>query len=200
MAAAGFSTTVIGFDWPSGEIPVGYLEDCGDATATCFRLVNDGIRLLTSTRQSDCDVNIHVIAHSMGAYVVREGFKQADNSSIDKTWTANQLVLVSGDISSASMGRDRDDSMSIYRHCGRLTNYYSRHDAVLQVSNVKRLGVSSRVGGSVYLRRHHRLQSMWMHRTDLRSWTIPMSLGADQAGPTTGGSAIRFGIKTWRRP
>ncbi len=35
---------------------------------------------------------------------------------------------------------------SIHRHCLRLTNYSNRNDSVLDISNVKRLGVAPRVG------------------------------------------------------
>jgi hypothetical protein len=35
---------------------------------------------------------------------------------------------------------------AIYRHCVRLTNYSSRYDEALGISNVKRLGIAPRVG------------------------------------------------------
>ena len=147
LSAAGFSTTVVSFDWPSGTIPIGYLEDRHDAKVTAMRLVKDGIKLFLAARTPDCAVNIHVVAHSMGAYVVREAFDDADDSNAaDQNWTANQVVLVAGDVSAGSLSAGNDSSESLYRHGYRLTNYYSRHDAALQVSNLKRVGLSPRVG------------------------------------------------------
>lgn len=147
LLAAGFSTTLVAFDWPSGSIPLGYLEDRHDAKATAMRLVSDGIKLFLAARTEDCAVNIHVLAHSMGAYVVREAFDDADDSTAaEVNWTANQVVMIAGDVSSASMASGSDSSDSLYRHAYRLTNYFNRHDAALQVSNVKRLGLSPRVG------------------------------------------------------
>lgn len=147
LSAVGFSTTVISFDWPSGTTPIGYLEDRHDARITAMRLVTDGIRLLIAARRPDCEVNIHVVAHSMGAYVVREAFDDADDSrAAESNWTANQVVLVAGDVSAASLTAGNSSSDSLYRHTARLTNYYNRFDAVLQVSNVKRVGLSPRVG------------------------------------------------------
>lgn len=144
---AGFATTVISFDWPSGTTPIGYLEDRHDARITAMRLVTDGIKLLTKARRPDCRVNVHVVAHSMGAFVVREAFDDADNSSVaEANWTANQVVLVAGDVSAASLKEGNSTSDGLYRHAARLTNYYNRHDSVLQISNVKRVGLSPRVG------------------------------------------------------
>ncbi|MGQ0564200.1 MAG: alpha/beta hydrolase [Gemmobacter sp.] len=147
LAAAGFSTTVVSFDWPSGTVPIGYLEDRHDAMVTAMRLVTDGIRVMLGVRRPDCEVNIHIVAHSMGAYVVREAFEDADNSrAADQNWQANQVVLVAGDVSAGSLSGGNPTSDSLYRHAGRITNYYNRHDVALQVSNVKRLGLSPRVG------------------------------------------------------
>lgn len=147
LLAAGFSTTVVAFDWPSGSIPLGYLEDRHDAKATAMRLVSDGIKLFLAARTADCAVNIHILAHSMGAFVVREAFDDADDSTAaEVNWTANQVVLIAGDVSAASLASGHEGSESLYRHAYRLTNYFNRHDAALQVSNLKRVGLSPRVG------------------------------------------------------
>ena len=34
----------------------------------------------------------------------------------------------------------------VFRHCGRLTNYFSGYDEALAVSNIKNIDISSRVG------------------------------------------------------
>lgn len=147
LDAAGFSTTVVSFDWPSGNIPLGYLEDRHDAKTTAMRLVTDGVKLLIAARTADCEVNIHAVAHSMGAYVLREAFDDADDSTAaNANWTVNQVALVAGDVSAASLGGGNPASESLYRHSYRVTNYYNRLDDALQVSNLKRVGLSPRVG------------------------------------------------------
>jgi hypothetical protein len=147
LSAAGFSTTLVSFDWPSGNVPLGYLEDRHDAKTTAMRLVRDGIRLLLAARTPDCAVNIHAVAHSMGAYVLREAFDDADDSTAaNQNWTVNQVALVAGDVSATSFAAGNPGSESLFRHAYRVTNYYNRHDDALQVSNLKRVGLSPRLG------------------------------------------------------
>lgn len=147
LGAAGFSTTVVSFDWPSGDVPLGYLEDRHDAKTTAMRLVKDGIKLLIAARTPDCDVNIHAVAHSMGAYVLREACDDADDSTAaNANWTLNQVALVAGDVSATSFAEGNPGTESLYRHAYRVTNYYNRLDDALQVSNLKRIGLSPRLG------------------------------------------------------
>ncbi|MCX7889630.1 MAG: alpha/beta hydrolase [Rhodobacteraceae bacterium] len=147
LRTAGFASTVIGYDWPSGTTALGYLDDRHDAKQTAMRLVNDGIRLFVAVRTPDCEVAVHVVAHSMGAYVVREAFDDADDTTAAAAnWTANQVVLAAGDVSAESFTAGNASTESLYRHAYRLTNYFSRFDAPLQVSNLKRVGLSPRVG------------------------------------------------------
>ncbi|MBK8965055.1 MAG: alpha/beta hydrolase [Candidatus Competibacteraceae bacterium] len=85
--------------------------------------------------------------HSTGAYVVREAFDDADDKELpNMSWAVSQIIFAAGDVSAASMATGNGDSESLYRHCVRLTNYSSRYDQALDLSNVKRLGVSPRVG------------------------------------------------------
>jgi hypothetical protein len=91
---------------------------------------------------------VHLLAHSTGAYVVREAFDDADeHRDINGIgWTVSQIAFISGDISAGSMALGNPETESIYGHCLRLTNYSNGHDDVLQLSNVKRVGFSPRVG------------------------------------------------------
>lgn len=148
LRAAAFKGIVVSFDWPSGDIGAFYLEDLVDANNSAFRLVGDGVMLLAKYQQPDCLVNIHLLAHSMGAYVTREAFNAADDSDnlAGKTWHVSQIMFIAGDISSRSL-RDSDHrSEGLYRNCTRLTNYSSKHDGVLGLSNFKRAGVAPRAG------------------------------------------------------
>lgn len=147
LATAGFKGAVVSFDWPSANMALNYLEDRHDAKATALRLVDDGIKLFAARQTPDCCINAHLLAHSIGAYVVREAFDDADDTEINNaSWMISQIAFIAGDISSASMTGDSDSSQSLFRHCTRLTNYSNRGDSVLKLSNVKRVGLAPRVG------------------------------------------------------
>ena len=149
LPAHGFAGTVISFDWPCYDTALAYVPDREEAKLTAFGLVRDCIfRVARMQSQLDCDINVHLLAHSTGAYVVQEAFDDADDRNAINAinWTVSQIALISGDISSNSMADGDADTESIYRHCVRLTNYSNGHDEVLQISNIKRVGIEPRVG------------------------------------------------------
>ncbi|UCC15331.1 MAG: alpha/beta hydrolase, partial [Gammaproteobacteria bacterium] len=148
LAGAGFGGAVVSFDWPSNNIALNYLEDRSDARITSIKLVDDCIRLFTLTQLRGCAFNVHLLAHSTGAYVIREGFDDADDRrNIAATnWTASQVVFIGADVSSKSLGVEDSKSSSLYRHSVRLTNYQNPYDSVLKLSNIKRVGVAPRAG------------------------------------------------------
>ena len=145
---SGIPCVVVSFDWPSGDVGILYLEDRIDAKKSAMQLVTDGILLLANNQAPDCNVNVHVLAHSMGALVVREAFDDADDrgSLTGMSWIVSQMMLIAGDISAGSLSAGNSSSESLYRHVVRLTNYSSSHDGVLALSNAKRVGVAPRVG------------------------------------------------------
>ena len=147
LAALGFKGVVVSFDWPSDDQALAYLADRHRAKKTALKLVTDGIAALSARQKPDCAINIHLLCHSTGAYVVREAFDDADDTTLKQQgWTVSQILFAAGDISSASMSAGNPSAASVFNHCLRLTNYSNRHDAVLDISNVKRLGVAPRVG------------------------------------------------------
>ncbi len=149
LMALGFKGVLVSFDWPSDDKALAYLPDRHRAKKTALRLVTDGIAYLSAQQTPACRINIHVFGHSTGAYVIREAFDDADDQELpNMSWTVSQVLLAAGDVSAASMAAGNGASASLYRHCIRLTNYASRYDQVLDLSNVKRLGVSPRVGRS----------------------------------------------------
>lgn len=147
LIALGFKGVIVSFDWPSDDKALAYLPDRHRAKETAFRLVSDGIAYLSAEQTPSCTINVHVLGHSTGAYVVREAFNDADDKELpNMSWTVSQVLFAAGDISAASMAAGNSDSESLYRHCARLTNYSSRYDEALDLSNVKRLGVAPRAG------------------------------------------------------
>lgn len=148
LKEAGYGGTVVSFDWPSGQLAIAYLEDRSDAKATAIRLVQDGIAPFARMQRQDCQINVHLLGHSMGSFVIREAFDDADDrrSLAAKSWTVSQTVFIGADISAASLSEGDSKSSSLFRRTVRLTNYSSRFDSALKLSNVKRIGVAPRVG------------------------------------------------------
>jgi esterase/lipase superfamily enzyme len=147
LAGLDFKGVVLSYDWPSADTGLGYVDDRIDAKTTALQLVSDGIAVLAKYQNPDCPISVHILAHSMGAFVLREAFDDADDRKLDNnSWLVSQVMLIGGDISSNSMSAGDSSTKSLYLHCVRLTNYSNRHDQPLALSNVKRLGVASRVG------------------------------------------------------
>ncbi|MFZ1493086.1 MAG: alpha/beta hydrolase [Candidatus Competibacter denitrificans] len=147
LLALGFKGVIVSFDWPSDDKTLAYLPDRHRAKETAFRLVSDGIAYLSAEQTPACTINIHVLGHSTGAYVIREAFDDADDKQLaNMSWNVSQVLFAAGDISADSMATGDSETESLYRHCIRLTNYSSRYDQALDLSNVKRLGISPRVG------------------------------------------------------
>jgi pimeloyl-ACP methyl ester carboxylesterase len=147
VEAAGFKGVLVSFDWPSASSALNYLEDRTDAKLTALRLVSDGIRPFSRYVEQDCEIAVHLFAHSMGAFVVREAFDDADDrpAVAATSWTVSQVMFAGADVSAESMGFNATSS-SLYRHCVRLTNYSNPFDSILSISGAKRVGVSPRVG------------------------------------------------------
>jgi hypothetical protein len=83
----------------------------------------------------------------MGAYVAREAFDHADDgTTTGSDWAINQLVLIAGDVEASDFVVGNKDTESMLGHSYRLTNYFNKYDEVLQISNVKRVGVEPRLG------------------------------------------------------
>jgi hypothetical protein len=144
----GFRGAVVSFDWPSESSALNYLEDRQDARKTALALVTHGIKPLTARQSNGCEVNVHLLAHSTGAFVIREAFDDADDHKhlAHHNWTVSQIAFIAADVSAKSMSAGDSKSSSIYRHCIRLTNYSNRYDKVLKLSNIKRVGVAPRAG------------------------------------------------------
>lgn len=147
----GWRGLVIAFDWPSDNSTLNYLEDRSDAAEVANRMVSDAIQLLVEAQgdvENPCKINVHLLGHSTGAYVIMEAFNQAQKkgSLFRAEWRVAQVALIGGDISSASLRADSEWAGAMFERSVRLTNYSNRHDKVLGVSNAKRLGTSPRVG------------------------------------------------------
>jgi pimeloyl-ACP methyl ester carboxylesterase len=155
LAAAGWKGLVVGFDWPSDNSTLNYLEDRGDAAKVSARLVDEALDILVNaqfpeagSKAKPCTVNTHLLGHSTGAYLIMEAFAQAAQHGkyFKKAWRMAQVAFIGGDVSSDSLGAASDWARPMYDRIFRLTNYSNRFDKVLGVSNMKRLGTSARAG------------------------------------------------------
>ncbi|WP_206045420.1 alpha/beta hydrolase [Oceanicoccus sagamiensis] len=148
----GYQGAIVSFDWPSASKTLNYLEDRSDAKATALKLVKDGIAILARNQmvqdKNKCDIDVHLLGHSTGAYVIREAFYEArHNKSLSRiNWNVSQIAFIGGDIAKKSLSINDDKSQSLFEHAIRITNYQNPYDSALKVSNVKRLGTAPRVG------------------------------------------------------
>ncbi len=149
LSARGCRCMVIGFDWPTAGNAAMYLYDRFQAQDAASVLVKGGIIPFAAYSVQGCPINVHVMAHSMGGFVVREAFRSVDKgrmAELPNDWRIGQMVLFAADISSECFEPDSPDMVPVFKHCGRLTNYFSGHDEALAVSNVKNIDINSRVG------------------------------------------------------
>jgi esterase/lipase superfamily enzyme len=147
----GWRGLVIAFDWPSDNSTLNYIEDRSDASTVADRMVTDAIELLVEAQEdpkNPCKLNVHLLGHSTGAYVIMEAFAQATKKGnlFRSKWHVAQVALIGGDIAADSLRADSEWSKPMFDRTVRLTNYSNRYDKVLGVSNAKRLGTSPRVG------------------------------------------------------
>jgi pimeloyl-ACP methyl ester carboxylesterase len=154
LTQAGWRGVVVAFDWPSENQTLNYLEDRSDAAGVANRIVNDVIKLLVEaqavprTDADACRLNIHLLGHSTGAYVIMEAFAQAQKvgAFYRSDWKVAQVAFIGGDVSSSSLRLACDSNKPMFERLVRFTNYSNPYDKVLGVSNAKRLGTAPRAG------------------------------------------------------
>ena len=154
LSAQGWRGLVVGFDWPSDNSTLNYLEDRYDASQVAQRLVDDALQIVvdaqfpTDPQVPSCTINVHLLGHSTGAFVIMEAFSNAAKKGtlFKKSWRIGQVAFIGGDVSSASLSASSDWAAPMYERIFRLTNYSNRLDKVLGVSNMKRLGTAPRAG------------------------------------------------------
>ena len=144
----GWKGIVVSFDWPCDDDTLNYLEDRWDGAAVAQMLVSECVRRIAVRQTTGCITNIHLLGHSTGAYVIMEAFAQAekDGDLFKSNWRVGQVAFIGGDVSAHSVSAGESWSQPMFQRIMRLTNYANPFDAVLGVSNAKRLGTSPRIG------------------------------------------------------
>jgi esterase/lipase superfamily enzyme len=148
LQAAGWRGLVISFDWPSDDYTLEYWQDRSRASDVSIELVRRCVAIIARGQQAGCKANIHLLGHSTGAYVIMEAFAQAEKEGtlFKSDWRIGQVAFISGDVASASLAAKEGWAQPMFDRIMRLTNYSNGFDAVLGVSNAKRLGVAPRAG------------------------------------------------------
>lgn len=148
----GFIGTLVSVDWPCSSYTLHYLENQIDVYQSALQLVTSGIIPLAinqlNEHQNQCDINVHLLGHSTGAYVIREAFYQASkNRTLQRIhWNVSQVCFIGGDIAQKSFQKDDSKSKLLFEQSTRITNYQNPYDTALKTSNLKRSGVFSRCG------------------------------------------------------
>jgi pimeloyl-ACP methyl ester carboxylesterase len=148
LEAEGWKGIVVGFDWPSDDKTLNYLEDRSDAAQVAGAMVTDGITRLARGQANGCQTNVHLLGHSTGAYVIMESFAQAEKIGklFKQPWRVGQVAFIGGDVAASALEAGSEWAAPMYRRIMRLTNYSNPNDKVLAVSNAKRLGTAPRAG------------------------------------------------------
>ena len=141
----GFLGQFISFDWPSKGLVFAYLSDREHARLAANALVTSGISLLRDAQTQNCRINLHVMAHSMGCFVVQQAFIWS-YQDVPPDWRVGQLILVAADVDATVFSADTPTAKAFAAHAGRLTAYCNRYDKALAVSNAKRLELAARMG------------------------------------------------------
>jgi esterase/lipase superfamily enzyme len=155
LNAEGWQGVVVAFDWPSDNFTLNYLEDRKDASAVAGRLVQELLPLLVDAQelkdangQPVCTINVHLLGHSTGAFVIMEAFSFAEKigRNFKSDYRIGQVGFIGADVSADSLDADCQWAAPMFRRINRITNYSNGFDSVLAVSNAKRLGTSPRIG------------------------------------------------------
>lgn len=145
LAKAGWIGQLISYDWPSDGLVFAYLPDRVNARAAASALVSSGIRVLEQAQQTDCTVNVHVLSHSMGGFVVQQAFTWA-YQDVPADWKIGQVLFASADVDHTVFSAGQFSATMFDEHAGRLTAYCNSYDKALAVSNAKRLDLEPRMG------------------------------------------------------
>lgn len=129
----GFRGAVIAYDWPSDGSLAKYPSDRNDAKRTAPALVADGIAPLLALPSRP---KIHVIAHSMGAFLTLRAFSDFGDSigPGSSAWSADQVMFAAADVDQAWMEKGAWGGLVVKERSKRFTNYYSQLDEVLNLS------------------------------------------------------------------
>jgi esterase/lipase superfamily enzyme len=138
---------MICFDWPSNHKVWGYLGDEGDAMQS-VPAVMKLLEFLDNWRDPiNCKVQVSVIAHSMGNYVLMQGaqaFWQKLGRPVHVPYLS-EVLMVAADITSDALVTN-GAGCGITSLSRRVTAYFSRNDNTLGMSHLVKHPGAARLG------------------------------------------------------
>jgi hypothetical protein len=148
LKAQGWDGVYASFDWPSLGLVAGYYGDRSNARASANALIDTALAMFVSMQQPACEASVSIMAHSMGAFVVRQAFSWAyqDTKINNKAWSISQLIFVAGDVATGSLSEDQAGGHWLDKYVGRTTCYSNRFDSVLKISDIKNGEPTPRAG------------------------------------------------------
>ena len=130
LKSHGFRGAIVGYDWPADGLQFNYRSDMREALAISPYLVLDGIAPFLNVP----GLKVHVMGHSLGAYLTLNGFARAGDAPGSKPWDIEQVMLHAGDVDAGVMRRWGRADQVMSRRCTRLTSYHNLRDMSLAVS------------------------------------------------------------------
>ena len=122
----GFRGAVTAFSWPNRERATGYLSDKNDVPKFAKSLLQDAVLPIWSMPERP---NIHILCHSMGAYV----FLLAFSGELPPR-KLNEVAFVAADLDRPTFIENEPPPRLLQLWAKRATNYYSLQDRVLDVA------------------------------------------------------------------
>lgn len=127
----GFPGVVIGLDWPSKgkQRPRTYRKKRKMALDTGHKFFVDGLLKIKQVRP---DIKIHLMAHSMGAFMLTYAIQRHAHKL--GTNVIDQVMFIAPDVERSVFEGGSLLSAAIDKYANRLTCYYSEDDRVLQTA------------------------------------------------------------------
>lgn len=142
---------ILVFSWPSdGSMApwLAYSSDRHDAAASGPALAR-GLLKLTDylcdvSHQADCGARVHLLAHSMGAYVLRHSLQYYRSQSARLLQILDQIILIAADEDSDAF--EHDYKLKALPQLGsKVSIYFNREDRAMAISDLTK-GNPERLG------------------------------------------------------
>ncbi len=148
IGSSNVKPDVLVFSWPSDGVVHGYRRDRHDAAASGLAVARGLEKVVGFLRDLDtcdaCDRRIHLLAHSMGCYVLRSAVREMAKRFTRLPGIIDQMILTAAD--------EDDDALELnhklarlHELCNRVTIYFNANDKALATSDITK-GNPDRLG------------------------------------------------------
>lgn len=150
ISEKAYAPNIFVFTWPSDGRVTGYGNDRHDAEASGYAMARGLTKLAGFLRSTDssqaCQQGIHLLAHSMGNYVLRHTLQQAQklSGSAPLARLFDNVILTAADEDSDAFEHDHKLAR-LPELAQRITVYFNHGDEALRISDVTK-GNPDRLG------------------------------------------------------